>query len=122
MAKKRCLYCGKIMNEPKTFCSERCKEKYDRFEKYVNKNLKKFILGIVTTLVFVFVGMIISVYYSQIGVAIMMVSIFAMFINMLIFPFSTPETIKLMGIRNSIITVRILVAILLVIMIITSFI
>lgn len=106
MSKKRCSYCGKLITEDKIYCSGECKSKYDEFEKYASKNLNGFIRIFVAGLITIFAGMSIVVMNSQIGFIVMMTGVVAVIGNLIIFPFATPETVKLLGIKKSILIVR----------------
>lgn len=108
MSKKRCSYCGKLITEDKIYCSVECKSKYDEFEKYVSKRLNGFIRIFVAGLITIFAGMSIVVMNSQIGFIVMMTGIVAVLGDLIIFPFATPETVRLLGVKKSILIVRII--------------
>lgn len=109
MSKRRCSYCGKLIIDDKTCCSGECEKKYDRFEKHVNKDLKLFIGIIVGSLIATFVGMSMVVLSPNMGIIIMVLGIVIAFGTFMVFPFATPESIILLGVRRSVLILRIVV-------------
>lgn len=106
--KKRCSYCGKVIEKYKTFCNIQCKNNYDEFEKYTNKRAGLVTIIIAIALVIAFIGMILTAVNEQLGVTVILGGCLGLFIILAIFPFATPETVKLIGVRKSTVIVRVL--------------
>lgn len=113
MRKKRCLYCGKLVTEDKTYCNVQCKDKYDKFEKTASKRTVLFGVTIAIMIVMMFVGMTLSVVNPNIGTPIIILAAAGLFITLAIFPFATPQTVELIGLKKSVIIVRFLALVML---------
>lgn len=106
MNKKRCLYCGKVITNRMKYCNDTCINNYDKFEKNVNSNFKIFGASLAILLISIFIGILITAYNPAIGSFIICLGGLGLFITLMIFPFSTPTTIELFGVKKSKIIVR----------------
>ncbi|MGL4774040.1 MAG: hypothetical protein ACRC2K_10775 [Clostridium sp.] len=122
--KRRCGYCGKKLNgdlivrEENFFCNKDCIEEYDKFKELVERKSKSFIISIVLSLALMFIGMLTVAINEIIGVVVISIGTLILFGSMIVFPFATPETVKLIGIKKSVMLVRILAIIAIIISII----
>mgnify|MGYP000069724528 CR=1 FL=1 len=88
---KKCRYCGKELNSNFEFCSKTCEGSYrKRIEKDKHK-IKYFMFGIILGFSVMFYGVISSSYF------IMGIGIAVMGIDVVLLPFTTPETAAFWG-------------------------
>jgi len=106
--RKKCSYCGKLITDDKTYCNTECENKHDKFEKYSSKRTRLFVITMAIMIVMIFVGMTLTVVNSQLGVVFIVLAAVGLFISLIIFPFATPETVKLLGVKKSILIIRVL--------------
>ncbi|MGL4991905.1 MAG: hypothetical protein ACRCYE_05525 [Sarcina sp.] len=111
---KKCLYCGKNISDVSTaikvgekfdeyyVCDEYCEEKFNSFNKYVKKNSKFFLLGILGIFIIYLIGLIFNAFYA------ISFLLFSLGILLYIFPFATPQTNQIFGIKKSIKIVKLL--------------
>jgi hypothetical protein len=91
----KCRYCnGSSVGE---FCSKECRTKGERYQENVKKNAKLFLIGVLSPFLLIIPGLL-FIDYVFLFMAIM---IFIMAAAFIVFPFSTPETIQMMGIKGS---------------------
>ncbi|MGL5243693.1 MAG: DUF2116 family Zn-ribbon domain-containing protein [Sarcina sp.] len=114
MSKKRCPYCGKVITTDIKYCNDTCKNNYDKFEKNVGNNAKIFGVSTALSLIISFIGALFTVYNQKIGSFIAYLGVAVFFIVLMIFPFATPTTIELFGVKKSKIIVRTVILILVV--------
>ncbi len=107
MSEKRCSYCGKLITNDKTYCNNRCKIKYDRFQKYESKRTGVFRKIFNIMILMFFAGLILAAVTKHLGVIVIILAAVALFITIIVFPFATPEIVKSLGIKKSKLTVRI---------------
>ena len=113
---KKCKYCGKKLNDNFEFCNSKCENCYEKMMdkdshkiKYFTKNIEKaesrikyFIIGIIIGFLVMFYGVISNSDFI-IGDGIIVMGIVAVLL-----PFTTPETVALLGYQKSRIVGRIL--------------
>lgn len=109
--KKRCSYCGKVIENYKTNCGIECKDNYDKFEAYANKRAGLVSIVLAISLIIAFIGMILTAVNGQLGAIVATIGCLAMFIALVVFPFATPETVKLLGVKKSVLIVRVLASV-----------
>lgn len=98
---KKCRYCGKNLNSGYEFCSSECENKYRTSTKKDNHKIKYFIMGVITGFLVMFYGILLNA-SSVIGAGIMLMGI-----DVTVLPFTTPETIEILGYQKSKIAGRI---------------
>ena len=82
---KKCKYCGKKLNDNFEFCNSNCENCYEKMVDKDNHKIKYFILGII----------------SNNNVFIIGIGIIVMGIDVVLLPFTTPETINFLGYQKS---------------------
>ena len=81
---KKCKYCGKKLNDNFEFCNSKCENCYEKMVDKDSHKIKYFILGISNNNVFI------------IGIGIIVMGI-----DVVLLPFTTPETINFLGYKKS---------------------
>ena len=100
----RCQYCGKRLplDEERSFCSDACAKAYDEA---VQRDMPKakYLMGVigVAMLIIIFGGLFIGPLMTGIGCIILGLGV-------LIWPFCTPETVRMFGYQRSRVLARIL--------------
>jgi len=92
----RCKYCG----SPSVleFCNEKCGMEYAEFQKYAEKYVKLFLVGMLgPALLMMFSIAFIDYILFSFGILI-----FIMGIVLIVFPFVTPETVSKFGLKKGI--------------------
>lgn len=107
--KSRCKYCGSVIDKSKNYCNSQCLDAFIAFEKRTTKMLPTFGILIGISFIISFIGMIITMINITLGKFVLFIGTLALFITLFIFPFATPETVNLIGIKKSIILVRFLI-------------
>ena len=92
---KKCRYCGKDLNGNIEFCSDECESHYKKAMEKDELKVKYFILGIILGFLVMFYGII-----SNSRFLVGMGSI-VMGIDVILFPFTTPETTAFLGYKKS---------------------
>lgn len=95
MVRMTCKYCGK--NSPTEYCNEFCKNEYERYMDNVSRNTKWFTLGFLTAVILCFVGVFTEYVLFIVGIGILIIG----FVFVL-FPFATPQTVDVIGVRRSV--------------------
>lgn len=108
----KCIYCNHKTDDCKSvsigkesflYCCDECKDKTISFVNYANRTVIFFIIGIISTVILALLPILIpSIVYPLTTIGVVVLGITA-----IVFPFSTPQTIGLLGIKKSIIVVRI---------------
>lgn len=98
---KKCRYCGKNLNSGYEFCSSECENKYRTSTEKDNYKIKYFIMGVIAGFLVMFYGILLNT-SSVIGAGIMLMGI-----DVTVLPFTTPETIEILGYQKSKIAGRI---------------
>ena len=93
---KKCKYCGKKLNDNFEFCNSKCENCYEKMVDKDNHKIKYFILGIILGFLVMFYGII-----SNNNVFIIGIGIIVMGIDVVLLPFTTPETIYFLGYQKS---------------------
>ena len=100
---KKCKYCGKKLNDNFEFCNSKCENCYEKMVDKDSHKIKYFILGIILGFLVMFYGII-----SNNNVFIIGIGIIVMGIDVVMLPFTTPETTTFLGYRKSKVVGRIL--------------
>jgi len=108
MSKKRCSYCGKLITKDKTYCNIECENNYDKFQKNASKRTGLFGITMAIMMIMMFIGIILTAVNPQLAVIIMLIGGGGVFVTLIVFPFATPETVKLLGVKKSALIVRII--------------
>ena len=95
MRMKKCRYCGKELNGDTEFCSNECESSYNKAMEKDEPKVKYFIFGIILGFLVMFYGIV-----SNSRFLIGMGSI-VMGIDVVLFPFTTPETTAFLGYQKS---------------------
>ncbi|MEG1254259.1 DUF2116 family Zn-ribbon domain-containing protein [Clostridium sp.] len=111
MSKKRCSYCGKLITKDKTYCNIECENNYDKFQENASKRTGLFGIIMAIMIIMMFIGIILIAVNPQLGKIIILIAAAGTFVTMIVFPFATPETVKLLGVKKSVIIVRIIMLI-----------
>ena len=100
---KKCRYCGKELNSNFEFCSNECENSYRKIIEKDRQKIKYFMIGIILGFLVMFYGII-----SNNNVFIIGIGIIVMGIDVVVLPFTTPETTTFLGYRKSKVVGRIL--------------
>ncbi|MDP4152778.1 MAG: hypothetical protein Q8865_04950 [Bacillota bacterium] len=111
---EKCLYCGKSIetphtatagkkNEPITCCCETCVKKAQRFYRYVDFTLPFFWLGVIAS-----ICLIVYTAFTTPNLMYVWGGLSLLGLTALLFPFATPETFSMLGIKKAAIITRIL--------------
>ena len=93
---KKCRYCGKELNSNFEFCSNECENSYRKIIEKDRQKIKYFMIGIILGFLVMFYGII-----SNNNVFIIGIGIVVMGIDVVLLPFTTPETINFLGYKKS---------------------
>jgi len=93
---KKCKYCGKKLNDNFEFCNSKCENYYEKMMDKDSHKIKYFTLGIILGFLVMFYGII-----SNNNVFIIGIGIIVMGIDVVLLPFTTPETINFLGYKKS---------------------
>ena len=93
---KKCRYCGKELNSNFEFCSNECENSYRKIIEKDRQKIKYFMIGIILGFLVMFYGII-----SNNNVFIIGIGIVVMGIDVVLLPFTTPETISFLGYQKS---------------------
>ena len=108
MRVSKCYYCGKSLTYDKDYCNNSCKEKYDKFFTYAEKWKKTFCILLAVIFLSFFISSLIIIKNNILGNLLFYLTILFLDLLIFIFPFATPETFNLLGVKRSILLVRIL--------------
>lgn len=84
---KKCKYCGNELNGTSEFCCNECESNYKEALEKDSRKTKYFILGIALGFLIILYGIALSNRASAIGIGIIVMGI-----NVVLLPFTTPET------------------------------
>ena len=93
---KKCKYCGNELNGTSEFCSNECESNYKEALEKDSRKIKYFILGIALGFLIILYGIALGNHASAIGIGIIVMGI-----DVVLFPFTTPETAALLGYQKS---------------------
>ena len=93
---KKCKYCGNELNSNSEFCSNKCESSYKEAVEKDNPKIKYFILGIALGFFIILYGIALSNLTSAIGIGIIVMGI-----DVVLLPFTTPETAELLGYQKA---------------------
>lgn len=100
--KNKCRYCGKEIESGSEFCGDKCKEKFETKTEKDNSRIKFFGIGLAIGAAIMFFGALMG---KNIATGI---GIIIMGITVIILPYTTPETIGLLGYKKAEIAGRLL--------------
>ena len=114
----KCLYCNKSCESqnPVTYkkesficCSDECSEKVIEFIKFAEQYQNRFIIFVVLVVPALMLSAMLPYIlgYNIIGAILFSLGIAALGLILYLYPFATPQTSKLIGLRNSIKVVKI---------------
>lgn len=95
MKQRRCFYCGRKFDGQMRFCSADCREKYGKAEKHDQPYIKYFVIGIVLGIGVMFFG-VCALKQWLTGAGIMVTGL-----TITLLPFTTPDTVELMGYKRA---------------------
>lgn len=99
---KKCRYCGKELNSNFEFCSNECENSYRKIIEKDRQKIKYFMIGIILGFLVMFYGITLNSDF------IIGIGIIVMGIDVVVLPFTTPETTTFLGYRKSKVVGRIL--------------
>ena len=102
MKQERCDYCGRVFSTHGSFCSDECKSRYEKELQKDERHVRYFLLGIGIGILLLLIGAITGREGAEAG------GIFLTGITILVFPFTTPETVKWLGYKRAKVLGRIL--------------
>lgn len=105
---KKCLYCNKEIESKKICCDNNCEDSYNNFKNFVAKWKKLFCILILVSIIMVLVGSIFAIGKPIIGGSLLNLGIILMGVTIIIFPFATPETFKRLGVKKTLLIVRVM--------------
>lgn len=88
---KKCKYCGNELNSTSEFCYNECESNYKEALEKDSRKTKYFILGIALGFLILLYGIALSNRASAIGIGIIVMGI-----DVVLLPFTTPETAELL--------------------------
>lgn len=91
---KKCKYCGNELNSTSEFCCNECESNYKEALEKDSRKTKYFILGIALGFLILLYGIALSNRASAIGIIVMG-------IDVVLLPFTTPETAALLGYQKA---------------------
>ena len=96
---KMCRYCGNKFEEGTGFCSEQCKESYEKEMARDMPRKKFFVAAAVVEFLVMIIGVLVGVYSNNFLWVRVGIVLFG--ITFVILPFPTPETFVMLGYRKS---------------------
>lgn len=102
----KCYWCGEKISEDNT-CSEECRGKLTKYKERVEKNKIKFSLFLLGYFIIYMILLLVEESRGFPYIAFSWLFGILGFI-LVIFPFATPQTIKLIGVRKSVILIRVM--------------
>ena len=99
---KKCRYCGIELNSIFVFCSIVCENSYRKIIEKDRQKIKYFMIGIILGFLVMFYGITLNSDF------IIGIGIIVMGIDVVVLPFTTPETTTFLGYRKSKVVGRIL--------------
>ena len=118
---KRCFYCGKkkeiflTLAKPNNenlrkykYCYEECVNKTNDYMNLINRTKKRFWAGISTSIFLCILGIVLSSFFLTPALVILALSIFLLGLTITIYPIPTPEVLALLGIKKTVVLVRII--------------
>ena len=103
----RCYWCGQKISKNNT-CSERCGEKLTKYKERVEKNKIKFALFLLGYFIIYMVLLLVEAGSGGFPYISFSWLFGVLGIILFIFPFVTPQTIRIIGVRKSVILIRII--------------
>lgn len=118
----KCMYCHQEMENlypaavgkdktQITCCSEECVHKSEKFFSFFDHTKAYFIIMMIIAMVMLFAGVIVIILNKVIGSLLLSISFGLIGLDIVIFPFATPETFRLLGIKRTTILTRVIGAV-----------
>lgn len=115
----KCFYCNKKIEFPLPVevgkdkkivncCNDDCAKKVLAFYHFFEQKKILFYIGITLVMILLFVGPIVIFKMKLLGNILLGLSLFLMGLTFLLFPFATPQTFQMLGIKKTIWLVRII--------------
>jgi hypothetical protein len=120
---RKCAYCNQEIREPVptvlgdgtviTCCCDGCKDKALAFFRFFEKYKYLFFSGLILALGLIFAGVFIEIFTGSLQLLAVFIAcgFAALGLVCLLFPFATPETFSLWGVRKTALIVRIIGAV-----------
>lgn len=99
---KKCRYCGKDLRGSYDFCCSECEQHYRKSSEKDQHQIKYFIMGMIMGFLIMFYGVLRNHTFAA-GTGIILMGM-----DVVILPFTTPETVSFLGYQKSKIARRIL--------------
>lgn len=99
---KKCRYCGKDLRGSYDFCCSECEQHYRKSSEKDQHQIKYFIMGMIMGFLIMFYGVLRNHTFAA-GAGIILMGM-----DVVILPFTTPETVAFLGYQKSKIAGRIL--------------
>ncbi len=103
----KCYWCGQKISEDNT-CSDECRGKLTKYKERVEKNKIKFAILLLGYFIIYMVLLLMEAGSARFPYTSFSWLFGVLGIILVIFPFVTPQTIKLIGVRKSVIFIRII--------------
>ncbi|MDR3644173.1 MAG: hypothetical protein P4M02_03765, partial [Clostridia bacterium] len=115
----KCTYCGRAVETPfaakaegdsdiLSCCSSECLEKAQRFYRFTKKGMAGFIVGMLLSIILIMAGALNEAYTGSLRLLeiLMPAGFMLLGATILFFPFATPQTFELMGIKKTVLVTR----------------
>ncbi|MGH4120350.1 DUF2116 family Zn-ribbon domain-containing protein [Clostridium sp.] len=108
MGNKKCAYCNKLIINDKTYCDDKCENYFNKFQSSFKKHKVLFTTLIAINVIVALVGSIITITNLQLGISIACIGIMILSGTIIVLPFATSETFIKLGIKKTILIIRLL--------------
>jgi predicted nucleic acid-binding Zn ribbon protein len=105
---KKCAYCNKLTTNNKIYCDDKCENHFNIFQSFFKKYKVLFVILIAMNIIVAIVGSIITITNLQLGISITCIGIMILSGTIIVLPFATPETFNKLGIKKTILIIRLL--------------
>lgn len=106
MTKKKCPYCNKEISDNNKYCDEQCESLTCKYNIFENKYRNIFSILISIGIIINIAGAIITTPNLNLGMDITYIGLIILGFTMIIFPFGTSETFKMLGIKRTTLIIR----------------
>ena len=93
--KRRCPYCGKPLETEDAFCSAQCREQYEAGDRRDSRQMPFFAAGMGLGFLLLLLG-VFGNHPRRMGAGILLMGV-----TVTLFPFCTPDTLRMLGYRKS---------------------
>jgi predicted nucleic acid-binding Zn ribbon protein len=108
VSNKKCAYCNKLTTDDKIYCDDKCENYFNKFQSFFKKYKVFFVILIAMNIIVAIVGSIITITNLQLGISITCIGIMILSGTIIVLPFATPETFSKLGIKKTILIIRLL--------------